>query len=115
MVNFFNDLEKLRVRLEEERLHQASMQWPIKVDRQDDDSKRNYSLQIGNSHETHFFKILSVEKEARLGEKPKLFVVYDITLANNRRRRYKEAEIKRRVGLLKEIMGIDQKHKDMIT
>lgn len=50
-----------------------------------------------------------------------MFVVYDITgyadrtehapiCANEGRQRHKEEEVERQIGLLKEIMKIDQKH-----
>ena len=120
MINFFDDLERLRIWLEEGQPRQDHPRWPIKVDKQNDEGGTKYSLRIGNSHETHFFKALSVEKEAQLGKEPELFVVYDITnyadttgsgiCVNAGLQRYNEEEIKRRVGLLREIMRIDQKH-----
>ena len=117
MINFFDDLEGLRIWLEKGQPHQSAPRWPIKVVKQNDDGRiSSYSLQIGNSHETHSFKPLSAEKERQLGKDPELFVVYDITnyadrgVANAGLQRHKEEEIKRQIDLLREIMRIDQKH-----
>ncbi len=119
MINFFDDLERLRIWLEEGNPNQSTPRWPIKVGKQNDGGRISYSLQIGNSHETHLFKTLSVEKESQPGKEPELFVVYDITnyadimgdgiCANAGLQRHTEEAIKRQIDRLKEIMRIDQK------
>ena len=85
MINFYEELERLIS-------WSKDGNWPVKVSKKvttlidDGGEKRcitDYSLQIGSSHEVHFFKELT-PMETEAFQEPDRFVVYNCTVYADR-------------------------------